>query len=74
MSEPGDPVGAVYDGFMKAKRCIEMHPTWSNEQIAEECSIHKLLIGETVVPARREYEADRPPPPEVTTTYEAPGA
>jgi hypothetical protein len=66
-------VGSIYDGFQAANRVIRQHTDWPDEQVAEVCGIRDpWLIAQTVVPARREWQAEQPAPPEVTTTYEAP--
>jgi hypothetical protein len=44
--------------FLAAKRVLRIHPDWTNEQVADNLAIPKLLISETVAVARKEIEQD----------------
>ena len=44
--------------FLAAKKAIRMHPDWDNERIAGHCGIPEASLDETVIPARRDIEAD----------------
>ena len=44
--------------FLAAKAAMRLHRDWDNDQIAEYCGIPRASIDETVVPARREIDAD----------------
>jgi hypothetical protein len=46
------------DMFLAAKRVLRVHPDWTDEQVADNLAIPKLIIPETVAVARREIEQD----------------
>lgn len=48
------------DMFLAAKRVIRVHRDWSDEQVADNTAIPRLLIPDVIPPARREIEQDEP--------------
>lgn len=48
------------DMFLAAKRMLRVHRDWTDEQLADNLAIPKILIPDVIVPARREVEQDEP--------------
>ena len=44
--------------FLAAKKAMRIHRDWDNDRVAEFCGIPASAVDETVVPARREIDAD----------------
>lgn len=49
------------DMFLAAKRAMRVHRDWTDEQVADFLSIHRMLIPDVIAPARREIEQDEGP-------------
>lgn len=44
--------------FLAAKRALRAHRDWTDEQVADNCGMPRIMIDEIVRPARQEVEQD----------------